>query len=161
MQAHRALVSRSSTQYCCLRIDDTDTIQSVAVCSAQGQAQPPSALLLPLAGLPITFFHDLLQQSEPNKAETSTQQRAEASEAEDVGQKLTQPWTGLLYHDQFPQLRDALVQGLVGDGGLLQGLHGVSEAAVMHVQNDVIDFVQQQQQGASELEQYDVSVVTK
>lgn len=135
-------------RYCRLTIDETDTIQSMVVCSAKEDSQPSSALLLPLAGLPMTYLHDLLHTAVTDGGNTA-----------DMSEHLTQPWTGLLYHDQFPQLRAALVQGLVGEGGLLQGLHGESEAAVMHVQNDVVDFVQQH--GTVELPQYDVTAITK
>lgn len=104
----------------------------------------------------MTYLHDLLQTAQNSKMENTGQQ---TSKSRDIYQQLTQRWTGLLYHDQFPELRRALVQGLVGQGGLLEGLHDESEAAVMHVQNDVVDFVQQQ--GSAELPQYDVSAVMK
>ena len=146
LQAPKTLISNSGGQYCRLTLDETDIIQSVVVCAAKGDTQLPSTLLLPLVGLPMTYLHTLLQ-------------RNEAGSTTDLHEYLTQPWTGLLYHDQFPELRTALVQGLVGQGGLLQGLHGESEAAVMHVQNDVMDFVQLE--GAAEFPQYDVSAITR
>ena len=143
-------MSNVGGRYCRLTIDETDTLQSVVVCSAKEDSEPSPALLLPLAGLPMTYLHDLLQAAVTDGGNTHTA---------DMSEHLTQPWTGLLYHDQFLQLRAALVQGLIGEGGLLQGLHGESEAAVMHVQNDVVDFVQQH--GTVELPQYDVTAITK
>lgn len=110
-------------------------------------------MLLPLIGLHRSYLHDLLID-----ADTGVSMYGEGRSRSDLPEQLTQPWTGVLYHDQFPQLRAALVQGLVGEGGLLTGLtsqDAESEAAVMHVQNDVVDFVQQQ--GTAELPQYAVS----
>ncbi len=107
----------------------------------------PPELLLPLVGLPVTYLHELLHSYETGKVP-------------DVPQYLRQPWTGLLYHDHFPQLRSSLMHHLVATGRPLQELDGNSigandEAAVARIQNDVVDFLKQQ--GAAELPQYQVS----
>lgn len=106
-------------------------------------------MLLPLVGLPITYLQDL-------------QRAHETGEVADLPEYLKQPWAGLLYHESFPQLRSSLVTDLLSSGRPLQELDGNSvavnnEAAVTHVQTEVVDFVKQQ--GPVDLPQYDVSVL--
>ena len=139
---------------CCeITLDSTGSIQSLVVCCSHQQAHLQPAMLLPLIGLHMSYLHELLLD-----AKAGEDPSMETQNKSDLTQQLTQPWKGLLYHDQFPQLRRALVQGLVGEGGLLTGLNSNDdkpEAAVMHVQNDVVDFIQRQ--GPAEFPQYTVS----
>ena len=104
-------------------------------------------MLLPLVGLPVTYLHNLLHSYDTGKVS-------------DVPEYLQQPWTALLYHDQFPQLRSALAQHVETVQRPLQEMNGNSVAAhdqgaVTVVQDGVIEFVKQQ--GAAEFPQYDVT----
>lgn len=105
-------------------------------------------MLLPLVGLPVSYLQELRHAHE-----TGT--------LDDLPEYLKQPWTGLLYHESFPQLRSSLVFELLSSGQPLQELDSYgaamyNEAAVTHVQTDVMDYVKQL--GPVDLPQYDVSV---
>ena len=92
-------------------------------------------MLLPLVGLPMTYLQPL-----QHARETGTQA--------DPQESLKQPWTGLLYHESFPQLRSSLIVDLLNSGQPLQELDSNSvavnsEAAIAHVQTEVMDHVKQ------------------
>lgn len=140
----------SSTQegYCRITLDSDNCMQSLISCTSGAHPSLTPAMLLPLAGLPITYLQELLQARETGKIS-------------DLPEYLTQPWAGILYHESFPQLRLSLIKELLSSGRPLQELDSNSvavnsEAAMAHVQSDVVDFVKQQ--GAADFPQYDVSV---
>ncbi|KAL0028967.1 hypothetical protein WJX77_008705 [Trebouxia sp. C0004] len=146
-QGHRRLVSQTQHGYCQLTLEASGIIQSALLCTAKKEPELPPELLLPLVGLSVSYLHELLHNYE-------------AGSMPDVPYYLRQPWTSLLYHDRFPQLRSALLQNLVGTGQPLQELDGNSigasdETEVACVQNDVVGFLKLQ--GASEFPQYAVS----
>lgn len=140
----------SSTQegYCQLALDSDNCLQSAIFCTYGPKPSLPSAVLLPLVGLPVSYLQELRHAHE-----TGT--------LDDLPEYLKQPWTGLLYHESFPQLRSSLVFELLSSGQPLQELDSYgaamyNEAAVTHVQTDVMDYVKQL--GPVDLPQYDVSV---
>ena len=144
VQGHRRLVSQTQHGYCHLTLEASGIIQSAMLCTAKREHELPPELLLPLVGLSVSYLHELLHSYE-------------AGSMPDVPNYLRQPWTSLLYHDRFPQLRSALLQDLVSTGRPLQELDSNSigasdETKVICVQNDVVDFLKQQ--GASEFPQY-------
>ena len=148
MQGGRALVSSTQEGYFHITLDSDDCMQSLLFCTSGPQPSLTPTMLLPLAGLPITYLSDLLHAHE-------------RGQVVDLPECLKQPWTGLLYHESFPQLRSSLVKEMVGSGRALQELDSNSvavnsEAAVAHVQSEVVDFVKQQ--GPADFPQYDVSV---
>ena len=105
-------------------------------------------MLLPLVGLPITYLREL-------------QHAHETGTVDDLPEYLTQPWTGLLYHESFPQLRSSLISELLSSGRPLQELDSDSaamnsEAVNAHLQTEVMDHVRQR--GPVDFSQYDVSV---
>ena len=141
------MVSNSQDGYCQLTLDASNTISSATLCSARQEPSMSPAMLLPLIGLPVTYLPEVLHSYETGSVP-------------DVPQYLTQPWTGLLYHDRFPKLRSALMHNLDSTGWPLQELdsnnvHANDELQVMRVQDDVVDFLKQQ--GSLEFPQYTVS----
>lgn len=148
LQVGRAIVSNTQEGYCQLILDSIGCLQSAIFCTSKPKPSLPSAMLLPLIGLPITYLQPL-------------QHAREAGTQADPQESLKQPWTGLLYHESFPQLRSSLIADLLNRGQPLQELDSNrvavnSEAAVAHVQSEVMDHVKQL--GAVEFPQYDVSV---
>lgn len=141
-------MSNTEEGYCQLILDSADCLQSAIFCTSKPNPTLPSAMLLPLVGLPMTHLQPL-----QHACETRTQA--------DPQESLKQPWTGLLYHESFPQLRSSLIVDLLNSGQPLQELDSNrvavnSEAAVAHVQTEVMDHVKQL--GPVEFPQYDVSV---
>ena len=105
-------------------------------------------MLLPLVGLPLTYLQEL-------------QHAHETGTVDDLPEYLKQPWTGLLYHESFPQLRSSLVSELLSIGRPLQELGSNNtamnnEAATAHVHTGVMDHVKQL--GPVDFPQYDASV---
>ena len=105
-------------------------------------------MLLPLVGLPISYLREL-------------QHADETGTVDDLPEHLRQPWTGLLFHESFPQLRSSLISELLSSGRPLQELDSNSasmnnEATIAHVQTEVMDQVKQL--GPADFPQYDVSV---
>lgn len=147
VQSLRRLVSQTQHGYCQLTLDSSGIIQSALLCTAKKEHELPPEMLLPLVGFSVSYLHELLHSYE-------------AGSMPDIPTYLRQPWTSLLYHDRFPQLRSALLQNLASTGRSVQQLDGNSmrasdETEVTCVQNDVVDFLKQQ--GASEFPQYAVS----
>ena len=148
LQGGNSLVSKTPHNYFQLTLDADNIIQSALLCSSAQQDSLLTSMLQPLVGLPVTFLHDLLHSYK-------------SGQVTDVPEYLKQPWTALLYHDQFPQLRSALQQHVESSQGPLQEIDGNNigvheQGAVKHVQDTVADFVKQQ--GPIEFPQYNVSV---
>lgn len=140
----------SSTRegYCHLILDSDNCLQSAIFCSSGPKPSLPSAMLLPLVGLPMSYLQEL-------------QHAHETGTVDDLPEHLKQPWTGLLYHESFPQLRSSLISELLSSGRPLQELDSNSasmnnEATIAHVQTEVMDRVKHL--GPADFPQYDVSV---
>ena len=147
LQGGRAVVSSTQEGYCHLKLDSDNCLQSAIFCTSQPKHILPSAMLLPLVGLPISYLQEL-------------QHAHETGTVDDLPEFLKQPWTGLLYHESFPQLRSCLLSELLSCGRPLQELDGNiaavnSEAAKTHVQTEVMDYVKQL--GPADFPQYDMS----
>ena len=144
VQDGKHMISNTQHGYCQLTLDASSLIQSALLCTAKQEPHLPPAMLLPLVGLPVTYLHELLHGYETGKVS-------------DMPEYLRQPWTELLYHDGFPQLRSALMQNVTGQP--LQELDSNAgskdDAFVTRVQTEVVDFIKQQ--GPVEFPKYAVS----
>ncbi|KAL3144090.1 hypothetical protein ABBQ32_003882 [Trebouxia sp. C0010 RCD-2024] len=147
-QGGRALVSSTQGGYFHITLDSNNCMQSLIFCTSGPQPNLTPTMLLPLAGLPITYLNDLLHAHDTGRVA-------------DLPEYLKQPWAGLLYHDLFPQLRASLIEEVLDRGQPVQELDSNrvavnSECAIADVQSEVIDFMKQQ--GPADFPQYDVSV---
>lgn len=148
LQGGRALVSSTQGGYFHITLDSNNCMQSLIFCTSGPQPNLTPTMLLPLAGLPITYLNDLLHAHDTGRVA-------------DLPEYLKQPWAGLLYHDLFPQLRASLIEEVLDRGQPVQELDSNrvavnSECAIADVQSEVIDFMKQQ--GPADFPQYDVSV---